>query len=125
MPSPGFAHPFAEKYKRRTSRAPPSSSDASSDACAARDLATETDRFDELFVTFQIFALQVVEQRAALTNHLQQAATAVVIFVVAFEVLGEVRNALREQCNLHFRRTSVAFVLTELRNRFLFANGRY
>jgi len=52
----------------------------------------------------------------AAVDHLQQAAAAVVVFLVGLEVLGQVRDACAEQSHLHFRRAGIvvaAFVFVD------------
>ena len=72
-------------------------------------LATQTELFDQLAVAVIVFGLQVVKQLAALVNHPQQTLTAVVIFLVLAEVIGEFYNSLGQQCNLYFRRAGIGF----------------
>jgi hypothetical protein len=42
------------------------------------------------------------------------------VFSVNFEMLGEVIYPLRQQCNLHFRRTGIALVGLKIANNLLF-----
>jgi hypothetical protein len=73
-------------------------------------LATQTKLFDEGPVAGLINLLDIVEQAAAGRNQLQQAATRVIVLTVALEVLGQVGNALGQDGNLNFRRTSVIWL---------------
>ena len=57
-------------------------------------LAAQTELLDKLAVAVLVLGLQVVKQLAALVDHLQQTLTAVVIFLVLTEVLGEFCNSL-------------------------------
>ena len=61
-------------------------------------------------ITLDIFLGQVVEQAAALTNHLVHAKTAVVIVGVTLQVLGELKDALGKNGDLDFGRTGVVLV---------------
>ena len=64
-------------------------------------LATQAETADDLVVTLYVLALQVIQQTPALRDHLEQAAPRMVIFLVRLEMLGQLVNALAEQCNLH------------------------
>ena len=75
----------------------------------------QAERVDQLAVAVEVLALQVIEQRAALADHLQQATPAVVVLVVVLQVLGQVRDALGQERDLNLRRTGVAWALLELR----------
>ena len=61
-------------------------------------------------VLLNIPAFEVIEQAASLRDHLEQSAPRVVIFLVRFEVLGELVNPIREQRDLHLRRPRVALM---------------
>jgi len=52
-------------------------------------------------VTLDVGAFEVVQKTSALRDHLEQAAPRMVIFLVRFEMLGQLVNSLAEQCNLH------------------------
>ena len=52
-------------------------------------------------VTLYIGFLEIVEQAAALTNHLQKAATGVVILLVLLKVLVKVVDAIGKQSYLY------------------------
>src|SRR5204863_967310 len=67
--------------------------------------------------------LEVVEERAALADHLEQAAAAVMVLVIALEVLGEVRDPLGEERDLDLGRAGVGLVLPVLRDRLGLAYG--
>src|SRR5690606_25578198 len=84
-------------------------------------LAAQTQLFDDRLVAGDIAVLQIVEQPAALTDHLQKALARVVVFLVGLEVLGQVGDALGEDRNLNFRRTSVALALRVVFNERGFA----
>ena len=61
-------------------------------------------------VAIDVFAIEVVEQTATLTDQLQQPASgAVVVFVLA-QVLRQLGNPCCQECDLNFRRSVVVFV---------------
>ena len=72
-------------------------------------LATDAQFLDQVLIARFFFALQVVQQLTALSNHLQKATTTVVVLLVGFEVLGERVDARGQDCDLDFRRTGVTF----------------
>ncbi len=65
---------------------------------------------DDRAVTLDIDLDEIVQQPAALTDHLVHAQTAVVVVGMGLEVLGELADALGEDGDLDFRRTGVALV---------------
>ena len=54
--------------------------------------------------------MKVIEEGTALTYHLQKASPAVVILLVYFQVLCQIRDSCRQESNLNLRRTCVIFV---------------
>lgn len=72
-------------------------------------LFTDTQFANQRSVTFAVFGFEVVEQATARAYQLEQAAARMVVFAVGFKMLGEVGNALAQDCDLHFWRTRVAF----------------
>jgi hypothetical protein len=64
-------------------------------------LTTQAETSDDLVITLDIYALEVVQQTSALRDHLEQTAPRVVIFLMRPEVLGQFVNALAEQSDLH------------------------
>ena len=71
---------------------------------------------DRLIAT-QVNRLQIFEQAAALADHDQQPATRAVVFFVGLQMLGQMVDAMREQRDLHVRRTRVFGVRLECFNR--------
>ena len=71
---------------------------------------TETKVRDDLAVTFEVCALEVVEQPAPPSDHLQQALPAVMILRVSAEVVGQVVDVLGENCDLNLGRTRIGSV---------------
>ena len=62
---------------------------------------------DELGVALVIFALEEIEQRTALVDEHEQAASGVVVLGVRLEMLGEIGDALRQDRDLHFGRPGI------------------
>ena len=77
-------------------------------------LLTDTESRDDGTVSLDIYLDQVVEQRAALTDHLEEAAAGVMVLLVDLEVLGEVVDALCEQSDLYLGRACVTLVSSVL-----------
>ena len=73
----------------------------------ARALATQAQATDQGAVTSGVLTLQVVQQLAALVDHLHQPAAGSMVALVRGEVTAEAVDALGQQCNLHFRRARV------------------
>src|SRR5688500_5440349 len=77
---------------------------------AGRRLMTKTQIVDQRAISLQIRLLEVVQQTAALADHHQQPATAVVILLVRAEVIGELVDPLRQQSDLDRRAAPVVLV---------------
>jgi hypothetical protein len=73
-------------------------------------LAANTKTLDECTVAVDVDVGKVSEEATTLTNEEKKATTRVVVVLVLLEVLGEVLDALGEQCNLNFRGSGVAGV---------------
>ena len=65
---------------------------------------------------------KIFEQAAALADHHQQPAARAVIFFVGLQMLGQMVDAMRQQRDLHVRRTRVLGVRFELSIVFVFAS---
>jgi hypothetical protein len=85
-----------------------------------QQLFTNTERLDDSPVALDIALFQVIQQMTSLTNQLQKASPRVVVLLVGLEMLRQVRNAIAEQRDLHFRRTRVVVVLPKALNDLLF-----
>src|ERR1043165_9191593 len=89
-------------------------------------LLTDVQLVGQGAVLVHVLRADVLEQLLALGDHQQQPAAAVVVLLVALEVLGQVVDALGEQGDLHGRRAGVllgaAEILDDLRLA-LFADG--
>src|SRR5215207_6134598 len=72
--------------------------------------AAQAEAFDERPVAGDIVVLEVAEQPAAATDHLQQAAARVVVVLVDLEMLGELVDARGQQGHLDLGRAGVAFL---------------
>ena len=73
-----------------------------------RKLLAQTQLSDQGTITVDVLLLQIGQQIAAAADHLEQAAAAVVVMLVALQMLGQVVDARGEQRNLDLRRTGVA-----------------
>src|SRR3546814_1728512 len=72
-------------------------------------------------VAARVFLFQIVKQAAALVDEHQKATTAVVILVMTFEMLGQVRDALGQDRHLHLGRTRIAILAGMFLDEFLLA----
>ena len=73
-------------------------------------LVPQAQFLDDLAVVVDIRALQVVEQTATLSDHLEEATTTVVILLVGAEVVRQIVDALCEQRDLNASRSTVGLV---------------
>ena len=79
-------------------------------------LLSQSQAADEIVVPVDVAPLQVIEQAATLAHQLEQPPTRVIVFLVRLEVVRQFVNPLRQQRDLHFRRTRVG------RMRFVLGN---
>ena len=70
-------------------------------------LLADTQLLNDSAVAADIAMLQVIEHPAALTYQFQQTQTGAVVLLIHLKVLGEVRDAVREQRNLRLGRPCV------------------
>ena len=75
-------------------------------------LAPQPQFGDDAAIAFDVLAIQVVQQTTPLTNHHQQAATAVMIVFVLAEMIRQVVDPLAEQSHLNLGRAGVAVMRT-------------
>ena len=75
-----------------------------------RTLLTDTQLGDEGTIALDVLLGQIVQQAAALTDHLVQAPAAVVVVGVYLQVLGELIDPLGEDGDLNLGGTGVGFV---------------
>src|SRR5215207_9158217 len=73
-----------------------------------RALAADAELLDQRAVARLVLALDVVEERAALRDHLQEATPGMVVLGVGLEVLGQVVDAFGQDCDLDLGRPGVA-----------------
>ena len=71
-------------------------------------LLTETELRDEIGVALRIFLAEIIEQRTALVDHHQEAATRMVVLRMALEMLGQRLDAAGQDRDLDFGRTRIA-----------------
>src|SRR5690606_1321161 len=83
-------------------------------------LAAQAELFDQRLVARFILALEVIKQAAALGDESEKTTTGVVVLLVALEVLGQIADTFREDCNLNFRRAGVALGGCEFCQQFRF-----
>ena len=75
-----------------------------------RGLLTDAQLGNDRAVTLDIFLRQIVQQTAALTDHLVHAQTAVVVVGMLLEVLRQLADTLGEDGDLDFGRAGVALM---------------
>lgn len=63
-------------------------------------LVTEAKISDDLAIAFDIGPLEIVQQAAAASYHLEEALTRVVIFCMGAEVVGQIVDVICEDCDL-------------------------
>src|SRR3546814_876940 len=84
-------------------------------------LFAKTQIRDKFRVAARVFLFSIVKQAAALVDEQQKAMTAVVILVMTFEMLGQVRDALGQDRHLHLGRTRIAILAGMFLDEFLLA----
>ena len=73
-------------------------------------LAAEAQVGDDLSVALGLRPVEVIQERAALPHHHEEAPSRVVVLLVNLKVGGEILNALGEKRHLHLRRAGVVRV---------------
>ena len=73
-------------------------------------LATNAETADQSAIALDIATLHVIEQTATLANELHESTAGVVITLVNLEVLGEVRDPVRQNRDLNLGRARVRSV---------------
>src|SRR6266545_2650477 len=79
-------------------------------AAGGSGLLAEPEALDGGAIALEILPLEIVEQAAAAAHHLEEAAAAVMVLGVGLEVLGELRDPVRQECHLDLGRPGVALV---------------
>jgi hypothetical protein len=69
-------------------------------------------------VAAHVHVVQIIQQTASLADHHQQPAPGSVILLVLLQMFRQVVDALRQQRNLHIRRTGIPLVQLKTINRF-------
>jgi hypothetical protein len=72
-------------------------------------------------VPFKVSPFQVAQEASSLADEFQESSSAVMIFFVCLEVLGEFRNPTGEESDLNFRSPGVLLARAKLRDNFAFA----
>ena len=75
-----------------------------------KQLLADTEACDNGTIALDVCLDEVIEQTLSLTDHLQKAASGVVVVLVLLEMLGKVVDSLGENSDLDFGRTCVALV---------------
>jgi hypothetical protein len=83
-------------------------------------LVAQAKPFDERSVPVEVFFPKVPEKLSSCSNHLQEPATGVEVLGVDLKVLRKITNALREHCDLDFRRPRIRSVSAEIFDNTLF-----
>lgn len=79
-------------------------------------LAAEFQTLEQLLVLLKVMPFDIIEKLAPTAGHSDQATAAVKILTVCPQVICQVGDALRKQCDLDFRRTGVGIVTLEVGN---------
>lgn len=79
-------------------------------------LPTKAELRDECPVSLDVVAPEIIEQSPATTHKHEEASARVMILAVSLQVLGQVFDAPRQQCYLHFGRSGIATVPPVLAN---------
>ena len=72
-----------------------------------RNYRRKSQFFDQGAVTSDFFVLQVCQQFTTLSNHLQQTAAGMMIFLVLTQVICQIVDVLRKDSNLDFRGSGI------------------
>ncbi|MFT5446226.1 MAG: hypothetical protein ACI9DC_001388 [Gammaproteobacteria bacterium] len=86
-------------------------------------LSTQTQATDQVPVAVDILIFQIVEQFAALADHLKQTLSGMMIMRMGAEVVRQVRNTRRQQSHLNFGRTRVRGAAAVIFEDLFFLDG--
>src|SRR5438034_5702499 len=92
-------------------------------ALCDRSLAPQPEALDQRPVALYVLPPEVLEQAAALANHLEQATPGVMVLFVGPEVLGQLLDALGQQGDLNLGRAGVGLappIIADQRGLLLF-----
>ena len=84
----------------------------------ALDVVTNAELLDKGAVLVDVLTLDVLQKATTLTDEHHQTATGVVVLLVNLQVLGEVADALGEDCDLDLGATGIMLVLAKLGDEF-------
>ena len=87
-------------------------------------LAADAQLQQDSFVPFGTNVLQVRQKPAPFGDHNQQPSAGRMIFLMRFEVLSELRDALTQDCDLYFWRAGIGLVSPIVGNNLLLMFGR-
>jgi hypothetical protein len=73
------------------------------DGVVASGLPSQSQGFDNGPVALNILVFDIIQESAALADQHQQSSSGMVIFSVNLEVFRQIRNAVRNEADLHFR----------------------
>ena len=77
---------------------------------SGKDLLAQTQTLDDGAIPVDILLLQIVQQIAAMTDHLEHTAAGVIVLLVHPQMLSQVADALGQYGDLNLRRTGVSLV---------------
>src|SRR5688572_1536241 len=89
----------------------------------AMNSTPKTQALDQSVVPLAVPGLEIVEQTAALADHLQKTAARMMILRVALEMLCEIGDALAQDRDLHFRRAGIGLALSIRLDQLRLARG--
>jgi hypothetical protein len=73
----------------------------------------EFELLGDRLITCQVGMMEIIQQRAPLTDHFQQTTAGTVVFVVFLQMFGQVINSLGQKSDLHVSGPCVLFVQLE------------
>jgi hypothetical protein len=73
------------------------------DGVVASKLPSQSQGFDNRPVALNILVFDIIQESAALADQHQQSSSGMVIFGMNLEVFRQIRNAVRNKADLHFR----------------------
>jgi hypothetical protein len=83
-------------------------------------LLADTERLDDSPVTIDILGFEIIEEPPPLANQHEQAPPRMVVLVMDLEVLGKIRDSLREERDLNLGRARVTRLSSKLLNNLCF-----
>jgi hypothetical protein len=83
-------------------------------------LLSQAKLFDDVLISFNIRSSEVVQEPSSLTHQFEKTPSRVVVFLVNFEVVGQIIDPIAQNSYLHFRRARVPVMQFKPVNNFLF-----